>query len=52
MKDSSWINVDETGWKGKWLWCLSNNDSVVYVIRPGRGKRILKRYWETSMEEF
>ena len=42
IKDSPWINTDETGWKGKWLWCLGNNESVVYVIRPGRGQKDLK----------
>ncbi len=42
IKDSPWINVDETGWKGKWLWCLGNNESVVYVLRPGRGQKDLK----------
>ena len=42
IKDSPWINADETGWKGKWLWCLGNNESVVYVIRPGRGQKDLK----------
>lgn len=42
IKDSPWINADETGWKGKWLWCLGNNESVVYVVRPGRGQKDLK----------
>jgi len=42
IKASPWINADETGWKGKWLWCLGNNESVVYVIRPGRGQKDLK----------
>ncbi len=42
IKDSPWINADETGWKGKWLWCLGNDESVVYVIRPGRGQKDLQ----------
>lgn len=42
IKDSPWINVDETGWKGKWLWCMGNMESVVYLIRPGRGQKDLK----------
>jgi len=42
IKDSPWINADETGWKGKWLWCLGNKESVVYVIRAGRGQKDLK----------
>ena len=41
-KKSSWINVDETGWKGKWLWCMGNCESVVYVIRKGRGQKDLE----------
>jgi len=41
IKDSSWMNADETGWKGKWLWCLGNKENVVYVIRPGRGQKDL-----------
>jgi len=42
IKSSSWINVDETGWKGKWLWSMGNDESVVYVIRAGRGQKDLK----------
>ena len=42
IKDSPWMNADETGWKGKWLWCMGNMESVVYVIRPGRGQKDLK----------
>ena len=42
IKNSPWLNADETGWKGKWLWCLSNKESVVYVMRPGRGQKDLK----------
>lgn len=42
IKSSTWINADETGWKGKWLWCMGNMESVVYSIRPGRGQKDLK----------
>ena len=42
IRGSSWINVDETGWKGKWLWTFSNKENAVYVVRPGRGQKDLK----------
>jgi len=42
LKESPWMNADETGWKGKWLWCMGNLESVVYVIRNGRGQKDLE----------
>lgn len=41
MKNSGWLNIDETGWKGKWLWCMGNLESVIFAIRPGRGQKDL-----------
>ncbi|MBT9586750.1 transposase [bacterium] len=39
------LHVDETGWricsKSAWLWVFTNEHLTVYVIRYGRGKKVL-----------
>lgn len=39
------VHVDETGWricsKSAWLWVFTNEHLTVYVIRYGRGKKVL-----------
>jgi len=39
LKDKPVLNVDETGWYGDWLWCYASAESVVYVIKEGRGQK-------------
>ncbi|MDP2929606.1 MAG: IS66 family transposase [Candidatus Omnitrophota bacterium] len=42
LKDRPYLNVDETGWKGKWLWCYADRRHAVYRIESGRGQKELK----------
>ena len=42
LKDKPYLNVDETGWKGKWLWCYADHRHAVYRIESGRGQKELK----------
>ena len=42
LKDSPCLNIDETGWKGKWLWCYADGRHVVYRIESGRGQKELQ----------
>ncbi|MDP2929976.1 MAG: IS66 family transposase [Candidatus Omnitrophota bacterium] len=42
LKDRPYLNVDETGWKGKWLWCYADERHAVYRIEPGRGQKELR----------
>lgn len=41
LKSKPYLNVDETGWKDKWLWCYADHRHVVYRIEPGRGQKDL-----------
>jgi transposase len=42
LKDKPYLNVDETGWKKKWLWCYADHRHAVYRIESGRGQKELK----------
>ena len=42
LKDKPYLNVDETGWKGKWLWCYADHRHAVYRIEVGRGQKELR----------
>ncbi len=42
LKDRPYLNVDETGWKGKWLWCYADERHAVYRIEAGRGQKELR----------
>jgi len=42
LKDKPCLNVDETGWKNKWLWCYADHRHAVYRIEPGRGQKELR----------
>ncbi|MDP2929439.1 MAG: IS66 family transposase, partial [Candidatus Omnitrophota bacterium] len=42
LKDMPCLNVDETGWKGRWLWCYAGERRVVYRIEAGRGQKELR----------
>ncbi|MFZ2253219.1 MAG: IS66 family transposase [Minisyncoccia bacterium] len=42
LKDRSYLHVDETGWKDKWLWCYADERQAVYRIEPGRGQKELQ----------
>ena len=41
LKDRPYLNVDETGWKNKWLWCYADHRHALYKIKPGRGQKDL-----------
>ena len=41
LKDRPSLNVDETGWKDKWLWCYADHRHALYKIKPGRGQKDL-----------
>ena len=41
LKDRPYLNVDETGWRDKWLWCYADERHAVYRIEPGRGQKEL-----------
>ena len=42
LKDKPYLNVDETGWKNKWLWCYADERQAVFRIEPGRGQKELR----------
>ena len=42
LKDRPYLNVDETGWKDKWLWCYADERHAVYRIESGRGQKELR----------
>jgi len=42
LKDRPYLNVDETGWKNKWLWCYADERHAVYRIEAGRGQKELR----------
>ena len=42
LKESPSLNVDETGWKNKWLWCYADRKHAVYKIELGRGQKELR----------
>ncbi len=42
LKDKPCLNVDETGWKKKWLWCYADHRHAVYRIESGRGQKELR----------
>ena len=42
LKDRPYLNIDETGWKGKWLWCYADGRHAVYKIESGRGQKELR----------
>ncbi len=41
LKDRPYLNVDETGWRDKWLWCYADHRHALYKIKPGRGQKDL-----------
>lgn len=41
LKEAPCLNIDETGWKDKWLWCYADHRHAVYKIEPGRGQKDL-----------
>jgi len=42
LKDRPCLNVDETGWKDRWLWCYADERHAVYRIESGRGQKELR----------
>jgi hypothetical protein len=42
LKDSPCLNVDETGWRDRWLWCYATLKHAVYRIETGRGQKELR----------
>jgi len=42
LKDKPYLNVDETGWKDKWLWCYADERHAVYRVESGRGQKELR----------
>ncbi len=42
LKSRPYLNVDETGWKDKWLWCYADERHAVYRIESGRGQKELR----------
>jgi len=42
LKNMPYLNVDETGWKDKWLWCYADERHAVYRIEFGRGQKELR----------
>jgi len=42
LKDRPYLNVDETGWSGRWLWCYATLKHAVYRIEAGRGQKELR----------
>ena len=45
LRSCSVLHVDETGWrlcsKSAWLWVFTNKEVTIYVIRYGRGHKVL-----------
>jgi hypothetical protein len=41
LKCRPYLNIDETGWKDKWLWCYADHRHAVYRIEDGRGQKEL-----------
>jgi transposase len=42
LKDRPYLNVDETGWSDRWLWCYATLKHAVYRIETGRGQKELR----------
>lgn len=42
LKDMPYLNVDETGWRDRWLWCYATLKHAVYRIEKGRGQKELR----------
>ena len=42
LKDRPYLNIDETGWRDKWLWCYADERQAVFRIEPGRGQKELR----------
>lgn len=42
LKNKPYLNIDETGWKNKWLWCYADHRHAVYRIESGRGQKELR----------
>jgi len=42
LKDMPYLNVDETGWRNRWLWCYATLKHAVYKIETGRGQKELR----------
>ena len=42
LKDKPYLNVDETGWKDRWLWCYADERHALYKIEKGRGQKELQ----------
>jgi hypothetical protein len=48
--DAAVLHADETGWrvrgKTSWLWCFSTQDLTYYLIDRGRGRGVLKKFFQ------
>lgn len=42
LKEMPYLNVDETGWRNRWLWCYATLKHAVYRIETGRGQKELR----------
>lgn len=42
LREMPYLNVDETGWAGRWLWCYATLKHAVYKIETGRGQKELR----------
>ena len=42
LKEMPYLNVDETGWRDRWLWCYATLKHAVYKIETGRGQKELR----------
>lgn len=46
LRDSRFIHSDETGWRvdgrNYWLWCFTNDKTVLYHIDKTRGSDVVK----------
>jgi hypothetical protein len=42
LKEMPCLNVDETGWRDRWLWCYATLKHAVYRIEHGRGQKELR----------
>jgi hypothetical protein len=41
LRETSFIHVDETGWKRDWLWIFTNPDIAVFSIDESRGSKVV-----------
>ncbi len=51
-QQSAVLHADETGWRvnGKthWLWCFCSDDVTYYHIDPGRGRVVVKKFFQKA----